>query len=96
MEEPALETLSLIFPLVVAGLIVPIVAWLKAKLPTDLPIRAPMIALVFSGGAMWGLAEWLAPGMSRDALIQYTLGTQVVTQLIDSFAGTVKKIKNGG
>ena len=83
-----METLKMLFPVISGGLVVPLVSWIKAKIPTDLPIQQPIIALVLNAGLVYLLSLWLYPDISMEMLITLALGGQVSSQFIHSVKKT--------
>lgn len=79
-----MDSMTMLFSIVAAGLIVPLVEYIRKKLPGDFPIQAPLYAAVLSVGAAWGLSKWVAPTMTMDEVIQLSLGTQVLSQFFHS------------
>ena len=87
-----MDSLSYLYPLVSGSFIVPLVAWIKAKLPADFPLTAPAISGILNLGIMWGLAQLFAPTMSFEAIIAYALGGQFTSQIAHSGWKTTKKL----
>jgi len=90
------ETLDLIWPIIAGGLVVPIVGWVKAKLPADFPLQSTVISAAISIFAMWGLSQILAPDMTWQQIVQYALGTQVIAQFVHAGVKTKNKLVAGG
>jgi hypothetical protein len=82
MEEG--NILAEVFPVVSGVFIAPVVKWLENKLPSDAPIRAPMIALALAALVLWGLSAWLAPEVGRNDLIRYVLTSGTATWITKS------------
>ena len=89
------ESLSAIWPVVSGVMIVPVVAWIKTKLPVDFPLTAPFFSAVISLVVMYALAQGLVPDMPWQDIITFTLGSMAVAQGTHATTKTVKKL-NGG
>ena len=87
-----METLNLLFPIATGSIVVPLVAWIKAKLPGDFPLQAPVIAGILNAFIMWGLAQLLAPQMTGVEIIQLAFGAQVMSQFGHAGWKATKKI----
>ena len=87
-----MESLSYLFPLVSGSFIVPLVSWIKLKLPADFPLTAPAISGILNLGVMWGLAQLFAPTMSFEAVLAYALGGQSASQIAHAGWKTMKKL----
>lgn len=83
-----METLKMLFPVVSGGLVVPLVSWIKAKIPNDLPIQQPVLSLILNAGAVYLLSLWLYPEITMETLIALALGGQVSSQFVHSLKKT--------
>lgn len=77
-------TLDQLFMILSAGLIMPTVQWLKKYIGPNWPVKPVIFAAGLSLLAVWGLSKWIAPDMTTDEIIAYTLATQFLSQLLHS------------
>ena len=75
-----METLQYLYLVLSGMIVVPIVSWLKSKLPTDFPLQQPAIAGILNSLLVYGLSQWFYPGMTIEQIITLALGAQVVSQ----------------
>jgi len=80
------------WPVLSAALIVPIVDWLKGRLPDDWPIRSYAISLILSVLVAWGAAAIFAPETPLKDIILWVLGTQAAAQGIHAVKKTKDKV----
>ena len=85
-----METITMIWPIIGAGFIVPMAAWLKKKLPTDFPIQSVFIVSAMSIGIIWGLSRLFVPEMTWEQIFAFAAGTQVISQYIHSGKKMIK------
>ena len=93
MELGFSETFLLIYGAIQAALVVPIVQWLKNKIPGDFPISPVLITYAMSFLSAWGLT--LIPGLEPAATIsmcvQIAFIGQVGAQVVHSGYKTIIK-----
>ena len=87
MELGFSETFLLIYAAVQAALVVPLVQWLKAKIPGDFPISPVLITYGLSFLAAWGLTQIpnFEPGATVAMCIQLAFVGQVGAQAVHAF-----------
>ncbi len=73
------------------GLIMPLVQWIKGKIPKDLPISTQLISGALSFGAVYGLAHFFVPEMTTNEMLTYAMGTHITAQGVHAVAKTKKK-----
>ena len=86
-----METLQVIYPMIVGVAVTPVVAWLKTKIPVDIPAFWYGIVLVLNAIVVFGLAIWLAPdlnGVGLEAILQF-----LIAQVSSQATHAVKKTK---
>lgn len=74
-----MESIEVLYPLLIVGLIVPVTQWIKSKIPS-FPVKAPMISIVLAIGCVWLLSLWLYPEWTQQDMITYALSVQVLSQ----------------
>lgn len=89
------EALNAVWMVVVGGLIVPLVNWIKMKLPSDFPVQSVVISAILSFAAMYGLAQILQPDLPLMDIITYALGANFTAQVTHAGVKSAKKL-NGG
>lgn len=90
-----METLNLLYPIITGSLIVPIVTWIKSKLPEDFPLQSVVIASALNLLAIWGLSEVLSLNLTLEQIIAYGLGGQVTSQIVHAGKKTKNKLLIG-
>jgi len=73
-----------------AGLVMPLVQWLKSKLPGTFPVQPVLYTAALSFGVAWLLSTWLQPGIPIEQIAAYALGGQFVSQTTHA---TVKSLR---
>ena len=86
-----METIQLIFPVVAAGIIWPVVEWTKKWMPLDFPIKPVFVASCLSLGVTYLLSYWFAPEMTSEQIVAFALGGQVLSQYGHAVKKTVKR-----
>ena len=56
-----MEQIAVIWPIITGSLIVPLVAWIKNRVPVDFPIGIPIITAALNCVAVWILGLIFAP-----------------------------------
>jgi hypothetical protein len=84
-ENPILDGL---YQLIMGGLIMPVVSWIKAKLPTDFPLQTTVVSAVLSVGVVFLINKLFTLNMDWNAIIQYALGTYAAATLAHSMKKT--------
>jgi len=79
-----MDIIKVIWPIVSGGLVVPLAAWIKGKLPADLPIQSFFITALLNAGLVIGLGSLLAPGIPMNDLLVMALGSQAMSQATHS------------
>ena len=77
-----METLKLLYPFITGALVVPLVTWIKTKLPKDFPIQSVFISAVLNFGVVYFLAGAFAPELTMPAIINLAFGAQVTSQIV--------------
>ena len=88
-----METLNLLYPLLTGAVVVPIVSWIKLKLPTDFPIQSTVLAGLLNIIIIYALAQLFAPDMTWEQIIQFSLGAQVTSQFVHAGVKSNNKLK---
>ena len=83
-----MDTLTTLYSVVAAGLIVPLVEYGKKKLPGDFPIQPPVYAAILSIGVAILMARFFDPTMTLEAAVQMALSTQVLSQFFHAAVKT--------
>lgn len=67
--------LDTLYQVIMGGLVMPLVSWLKAKLPTDFPLQTTLLSAVLSIGTVFVLNRLFTLNMPWEEIINYALGT---------------------
>jgi len=91
-----METINVLWPILVGGLTVPVAQWIKSKIPVDVPILSAVIVAVLNLIVMAALWQIFVPAMPFSQLVPLALTAQVSGQMIHAAAKTKKKLMIGG
>jgi len=91
-----METLNVLWPILVGGLTVPLAQWIKTKIPADVPIMSAVIVAVLNLGVMAILWQIFVPTMAFAELVPLALKAQVAGQMVHAAVKTKKKLTIGG
>ena len=83
-----MDTMTMLYSVIAAGLIVPLVEYAKKKLPGDFPIQAPVYAALLAIGVAILMAKVIAPEMTVEQAISLALSTQVLSQFFHAAVKT--------
>lgn len=86
-----MEGFNMLWALLSAGLIVPLVQWIKKRIPKDIPISTHLISAGLSFGVVYGLARLFVPEMTTNEMLVYAMGIQITSQTVHAAAKTKKK-----
>lgn len=87
-----METFQLLWPIISAGLAIPLGQWIKSKLPTDFPLQSVFIIACLNLGIVTLLWRIFCPAVPFVQMIPYALGGQVLSQ---AGHATIKTVQNG-
>ncbi len=85
------ESFNMLWSLLSAGLIMPLVQWIKGKIPVDLPISTQLISAGLSFGTVYGLSQLFMPEMTMEKMLTYAMGTHITAQTVHAVTKTKKK-----
>jgi hypothetical protein len=92
-----MESIQLLWPVLSAGLTVPLAQWIKAKLPQDFPIQSVLVTVIVNMIVMVALWKIFAPAEPLSAILPLALGAQVLSQIGHAGYKSVQKpVNNGG
>ena len=86
-----MEGFNMLWSLASAGVIMPLVQWIKGKIPKDLPISTQIISAVLSFGMVYGLAYFFVPEMTTNEMLTYAMGAHIASQTVHAMVKTKKK-----
>lgn len=87
-----METLQIIYPMIIGVTVTPVITWLKTKIPVDIPAFWYGIVLVLNAILIFGLAVWFAPDLNSvglEAILQF-----LIAQVSSQATHAVKKTKD--
>lgn len=87
-----METISYIWPILTGSLIVPMVGYIKSKLPKDFPLQAPLMTMLINILIMAALFLILKIPMDWGEIVKLALAGQVASQLTHAGIKTSKKL----
>lgn len=85
--------LDMIYAAMMSGLVMPLVSWIKAKLPTDFPLQTSLISIGLSILIVFTVNKMFTLGMDWNAIIQYAGGTFAGATLLHSAKKTGQEAK---
>ena len=91
-----METINVLWPILVGGLTVPVAQWIKSKIPPDVPILSAVIVAVLNLAGMAILWQIFVPAMTFAELVPLALRAQVAGQMGHAAWKTKKKLMIGG
>lgn len=88
--------MEMVWPALAAPIVMPLVQWVKKKIPKDLPLLSSFLAVILSGLFVWGIDWFFSLDLTRFELAGYTLGSNFASQKAHSIWKTLKKHTNLG
>lgn len=86
---------DLLWPIITGSIIVPVVAWIKTKLPNDFPVQGVVIQSILSIGAVYLISQAFHTGWDWQAIITYALGTFASASAVHAVVKTSNKMGGG-
>jgi len=80
-----------LWPIVSAGLIMPLTQVIKAKIPADVPITSVFIVAVLNFISIWGLSNLFGLHIPIAEMIPYLTGGMVISSAAHATVKSVKK-----
>jgi len=80
-----------LWPIVSAGLIVPLTRVIKSKIPADVPITSVFIVAALNFLSIWGLSKLFSLAIPIVDMIPYLTGGMVVSSATHAMVKSVKK-----
>lgn len=87
--------LNLLWPALVGSILMPLVQWIKVKIPKDLPLTPAFLTLALGLGLI-ALVDFVAgTGLPWSVMVAQVLALQVGGQMSHATVKTKKVLKNG-
>jgi hypothetical protein len=80
-----------LWPIVSAGLIVPLTQVIKSKIPADLPISSVFVVAVLNFISIWGLSHLFGLNIPIAEMVPYLTGGMVVSSATHAMVKSIKK-----
>lgn len=86
---------DLLWPIITGSIIVPVVGWIKGKLPNDFPVQGVVFQSILSIGIVFLLSQAFSTGWTWQQIITYALGTFASASAVHAIVKTNKKLGGG-